>query len=217
MSDASPSTDKHIALKYLGLPADYTPSPTLEPLEFLSKHLNELPPSILAVTFPDVKQRSQLPVIRNRRLKYVESSPAELEFDQAKGKWPSLWTGPLRPPPHSTSQQVPSKDESDVDWVKSGGFLPGSTRHVGKLGDLLGGYEEERNMESMRQRRAEQREKEENEFIPEEDSDSDSDESGLPTKDEEPSQEDFLRRVREKIIYGLLSVSSLVIQVKLLV
>jgi len=205
-----PSSDKNIALKYLGLPDDYHPSPSAEPLLFLAKHLTELSPDILVVAFPDVKQRTHVPTIRNRRLKYIESRPREFEFDEARSRWPSLWSGPLRRGPRISQTNT----EDDLSWVRGGGFLNGSARHVGKLGELLAAYEEERDAEDLRLRRAEQRAKEEAEFIPEEDSESEEDEDSEIEQSQvvpepEPSPEEFVRRVHEKFIYGLLSVSAI--------
>ena len=85
--------------------------------------------------------------------------------------------------------------------------------HVGKLGMLLAGYEEERSAEHVRaQRRAAV---DELDRVPEEeDSDEEEEEEDVredvPPAAEEESVEDakawFLRRVRERFIYGLLEV-----------
>ncbi|KAF4602116.1 hypothetical protein EYR40_005320 [Pleurotus pulmonarius] len=80
--------------------------------------------------------------------------------------------------------------------------MSGSTQHVGKLGDLLAGYEEERQAEHLRDiRRATQRE---DHFIPEEDDDDSEDD--LPPEIETPAQaqSSFLRMLKERFIYGLL-------------
>ena len=74
--------DKVPALKYLGLPEDYSPAPDSDPIAFLNLHLSQLPPNILQL-FSDItthKQRTSLVSIRNRRLRYVNTCPPELRF-----------------------------------------------------------------------------------------------------------------------------------------
>lgn len=208
-TEAIASTSKaSSALSYLGLPDDYSPSPDKQSIEFLTKHFRELPPHLLshfsANTTP--KQRSVIPAIRNRRLRYVDSNPPELSFASAKTTWPTLWPG--REPPGREQ----GKDERE--WAEK--FFLGSSLkpHVGKLGMLLAGYEEERSAERVRaQRRAAA---DELDRIPEEE---DSDEGEEEEEEEEeqvqpPVEEDsvedaktwFLRCVRERFIYGLLEV-----------
>jgi len=99
------------------------------------------------------------------------------------------------------------KDERD--WVQNG-FLEGAMKHVGKLGTLLGDYEEEREAERVRILRRERAA--EVAFVPEEDSDSEDeemeeDESITPVDEEmkpEEAKASFERLVRERFIYGLL-------------
>jgi hypothetical protein len=82
-------------------------------------------------------------------------------------------------------------------------FLQGSTKHVGKLGGLLGGYEEEREAERVRVLRRERAV-----FVPEEDESSD--EEANNTAMEEPLEEaraSFERQIRERFVYGLLEAS----------
>ncbi|KAG5221573.1 catalytic protein [Salix suchowensis] len=174
-------------LIYLGLPPDYRPSPQDEPLEFLTKHL------LLQCTTP--KQRTTIPLIRNRRLKYIESSPGEFKFESARNTWAALWEG------QDHRVLFKQSGEEERAWAKRE-FMSGSTQHVGKLGDLLAGYEEERQAEHMRDiRRATQRE---DYFIPEEDDDDSEDD--LPPDVETPAQaqSSFLRLLKERFIYGLL-------------
>jgi len=84
-------------------------------------------------------------------------------------------------------------------------FLGGAKQHVGKLGTLLGGYEEERTAERFRMER--RRREAEEPFVPEEDEDT-SDEEDLASAPPEESPEDarltFERLVKERFIYGLL-------------
>ncbi|PCH41512.1 hypothetical protein WOLCODRAFT_131970 [Wolfiporia cocos MD-104 SS10] len=185
-------------LSYLGLPNDYTPSPDAQPIEFLSRHLRQLPPHLLShfssTTTP--KQRSVIPAIRNRRLRYADSNPPQLRLSAAKATWPTLWPG--REPPGR------EQGEDERAWAEK--FFMGSLKpHVGKLGMLLGGYEEERESERVRSIRRAQAEALES--LPEEDESSDEDGEEQPLEEEE-SPEDvqswFIRRIREQFIYGLL-------------
>ncbi|KAK0206415.1 hypothetical protein DFS33DRAFT_1272898 [Desarmillaria ectypa] len=192
-------------LSFIALPSDgsYHPSPTAEPIDFLKRHLQHLPPHLViqfsSVTTP--KQRAAIPTVRNRRLKYAESNPTDLSFTVARSTWPTLWEGRER--------RGVEEGKEEKDWAQHE-FLHGSIKHVGKLGDLLGGYEEEREAERVRSIR---REEAKEEFVPEEDeSDSDEDESeqvsnalaNLEFESEGDQKIFFLRRVKERFIYGLL-------------
>ncbi|KAI0711078.1 hypothetical protein C8T65DRAFT_188459 [Cerioporus squamosus] len=98
MSATSSFDDKPV-LTYLGLPPSYEPSPRHAPIEFLKRHVRELPPHLLSlfssITTP--RERTTIPAIRNRRLKFTESNPAELSLANAKATWPALWEGRERP------------------------------------------------------------------------------------------------------------------------
>lgn len=187
--------------KYLGLPTSYEPSPRTAPVDFLRKHVRELPPHLLALfsstTTP--KERTTIPAIRNRRLKYAESNPPELSLVNAKSTWPALWEGRERP------GQEQAKEEKD--WAERE-FLGGSDKQqVGKLGTLLGEYEEER--ESERVRTVRRQRAEYIESLPEEDEDTDDEEDELPIPAElipAENEEYFLRTVKERFIYGFLEV-----------
>ena len=191
-----------LLLKYLGLPSEYAPNPTHDPIGFANKHLRELPPNMarLLSSSTTPKQRTQIPTIRNRRLRYTESSPAELSFNQAKSTWPTLWQG----------REVRGKDEGkdEQDWADNE-FLGGSKKHVGKLGTLLGGYEEEREAEKVRNMR--RREAEIAESLPEEEEDTTDEDEPPPQNFEDESPKDaqiwFVRLIKERFIYGLLDVS----------
>lgn len=103
--------------------------------------------------------------------------------------------------------------QDERDWVQAS-FLEGSTIHIGKLGALLGDYEEEREAERVRVLRRERAA--ETAFVPEEDSDSDEEEDSLAVTPDpadegmkpEEAKAAFERLVRERFIYGLLDVSS---------
>ncbi|KAF6762095.1 hypothetical protein DFP72DRAFT_877969 [Ephemerocybe angulata] len=197
--------DEAPSLKYLGLPEDYSPSPKGEPISFLKKHLAQLPPHLLPdyglITTP--KQRTVIPLIRNRRLQYTRNAPVELNFVQARNTWPHLWEGRLEP-------GVEERKEEKA-WAEDN-FMAGSDSHVGKLGRLLADYEEERENERVRALR---RIKADHEILPEEDEDSDLEEEEEDgEEEEEPPQsepetdaqkrEDFERRINERFVYGLL-------------
>lgn len=188
-------------LSYLGLPADYEPSPKTSTIQFLRKHLPQLPPDVLCkfsyITTPKV--RTTLIPIRNRRLRYVNTHPTELGFTSARNRWPELWEG---------RERTGEGGKEEKDWVQTQ-FLEGQTTHVGKLGHLLGDYEEEREAERMRMIRRElaettieEEEEEESETEEEEDAGVEVEES------EEEKRRYFELLVRERFIYGLLAVST---------
>ncbi|VDC04084.1 unnamed protein product [Peniophora sp. CBMAI 1063] len=196
------SIESQKMLVYLGLSPDYDPAPDVKPIQFLSIHLHELPASLL-IQFTDLlspRQRSVIPAIRNRRLKYTQGNPVELRFTEARRTWPTLWEGRER---RGVEEGADERAWADTD------FLEGSQRpHVGKLGKMLGELEEEREAERVRTIRREQATAEE--FIPEEDEDEDESEDDTPPPDNatppdpQADMELFSRRVRERFIYGLL-------------
>ena len=202
-SEETQSQNVALALKYLGLPADHEPSPERAPIDFLSKHLQHLPPNILELFSPIVtpKQRTVIPAIRNRRLRYAESGPPALSLSIAKATWPTLWPGKVTP------ELAREPGNQEKQWVENE-FLVGQEKKVGKLGELLRGYEEEREAERARALRRQQRELEEE--LPEEDEDTDDEEYANLVANEEMSTEEanalFMRRIKEKLIYGLLDV-----------
>ena len=202
MSAAS-NFDGAPVLSYLALPQDYHPSPNSAPVEFLRKHIRELPPHLLALFSANTspKERTVVPVIRSRRLKYAESKPPELSLVDAKSTWPALWEGRERP---GTDQ-----GKAEKEWVEKE-FLGGvAQQQVRKLGGLLGDYEEERELERVRTVRRQRAEYIES--LPEEDeeSDEDKDEDDLePIPEPSPAENEewFLRNVKERFIYGFLEV-----------
>ena len=200
-----PQSNESIILKYLGYPTGHEPSPTRAPIQFLSQNIRYLPPHLLQL-FSDTttpKQRASVSAIKNRRLRYMESGPAELSFQAARTTWPSLWQGP------EIQSQIRAEGKEEAEWAKTD-FLGGAKQHVGKLGPLLGEYEEERESERIRGVRRQQREYEE--ALPEEDEDSDDEEAARAVAAEEPTSEEardlFLRTIKERFIYGLLDVST---------
>ncbi|KAH8119922.1 hypothetical protein DFH11DRAFT_18171 [Phellopilus nigrolimitatus] len=183
-------------LDYLGLPEDYRPLPSLEPIEFLRKHLRQLPLQLLftfsVVTTP--KQRTLVPTIRNRRLKYTSSQPSNLGFEAARNSWPALWRGRDVGPKRGQGERNDEKE-----WADSM-FLGGHKQHVGKLGSLLGDYAEEREAERLRMQR-----RSEGNSVPLEDySDEDSEGEAILEDSPEEARANFERLIRERFIYGLL-------------
>jgi hypothetical protein len=191
--------DSNTVLTYLGLPLDYDPSPALAPIPFLTKHLRQLPPNILhwfsSITTP--QQRTAVLLIRNRRFNFAQSNPPEFHFPAAMQRWPTLSEEPKR------IGQEEAREEKE--WAETT-FLGGKSQaYVGKLGTLLGGYEEERHLERQRQAKRSRLD----DFLPEVDESSDEEEEGSGPGTPESAQalrELFLRRVRERFIYGHLEV-----------
>ncbi|KAI0682901.1 hypothetical protein BC835DRAFT_1297549 [Cytidiella melzeri] len=199
----SDSTNIKVVLSYLGLPDNYNPSPATSPVSFLTKHLQHLPQNHLSLfsTLVTPRQRSEIPAIRNRRLRYAESQPPEFSGSHAKAAWPTLWQGKF------TVDLGKETAKEEQEWADKD-FLDGKAKQVGKFGALLGGYEEERGAELARELRRQQREWEES--LPEEDEDSDEEDGTeeLETEHSEMTAAEadavFARRVKEKFIYGLL-------------
>ena len=196
-------------LRYLGLPEDYEPRPSTDPIEFLKRHLRQLPSALLqplsSITTP--KQRTIVPIIRNRRLKYTKSDPPVFSYNEARKTWPALWKGAP-----SGTRLGREEREDEKKWANTS-FLEGRKQHVGKLGDLLGDYAEEREAEQARAfRRAAAQD-----FVPEEEEDSD-ESDGVDggashtnvDETEEELRENFERLIQERFIYGLLDVSKTV-------
>ena len=205
MSDAPAGSKSNVlvVLRYLGLPQDYQPSPLTEPVDFLSKHMPSLPQNLLSLFSSQVtaKQRTVLPAIRNRRLRYFESSPPEFAMPAATALFAYLWPGTLG------NNVAREEAEDEKQWADKE-FLGGHGKQVGKLGALLGGYEEEREAERTRALRRQQREAEES--FPEEDEDTDDEEAAAEAAKEELTPQEaeqlFKRRLKERFIYGLLEV-----------
>ncbi|KAI6105847.1 hypothetical protein F5141DRAFT_1126388 [Pisolithus sp. B1] len=173
-------------LSYLGLPPDYSPLPSGSPIEFLR--------NFALITTP--KQRSLIPDMRNRRLRYIETAPKQLELESAKARWPHFWSAYERYGKRAA--------EDEKQWANTS-FLDGMQQQVGKLGSLLGEYEEEREAERARCLKRSQGGGEDDEFIPEED-ESDSDMGDAADVQESPEElsVDFERQIKELFIYGLL-------------
>ncbi|CAG7848558.1 SubName: Full=Uncharacterized protein {ECO:0000313/EMBL:CCA66532.1} [Serendipita indica DSM 11827] len=187
-------------LRYLSLPADNEPSPSKDPIGFLKQYISILPPSLLQLCFSDVLtplERSKIPAIRNRRLDYHSSAPAQLSFPVARNKWVTLWDevapagAVLR---EDWRDQAKEGRRDEETWAESN-FLAGKTLagERNRLGKLLGGYEEERELEGS--------DEEEEEM---DDQDVVGGERGWNSGDNEQLRRVFERVLKERLIDGLL-------------
>ena len=208
--------DAQIILKYLDLPPSYTPSPSSDPKSFLEVHIHHLPPNLLArfASTLNIYERSSLPVIRNRRTQYLQSAPEEYTFEGARKRFPDLWESIAL----ASGDSAPRVDvraaaregaEDEKKWAERE-FLGGTRGQVGKLGTLLGGYEEERVAVQEREKRRERAKLREIEKETEEEFEESSDEEELDSppgpEDLAQARETFTRLVKERFIYGLLEV-----------
>jgi hypothetical protein len=148
---------------YLSLPTE-TLLPA-DPLDLLATYIHALPRTLLEpfteITTP--RQRARLRPIKSRRLMYASTTPtpAFLLADAGRLRWPLLWErmgGSSLPTTASAGVQEEEK------WVRDrflGGLVEPNagvadkevTQHVKKLGGLLRGFEEEREMEHVRERK----------------------------------------------------------------
>ena len=210
-------SDAQIILKYLDLPPSYSPSPSSEPKSFLEVHIHQLPPNLLArfASALDIHDRSSLPVIRNRRTQYVQSAPKEYTFEGARRRFPDLWESIALargdPASRMDVRAVAREDAEDEKRWAEREFLGGTRGQVGKLGTLLGGYEEERVAVQEREKRRERIKLREIEKETEEEFEESSDEeldSPPGPEDLAQARETFTRLVKERFIYGLLEACS---------
>lgn len=145
---------------------DLSASETLpeDPVEILIKYAETLPRELLepfsSLTTP--RDRARVRAIKSRRIIYTQSTPTPDILSSASGglRWPLLWErmgGSSLPP-----TAIPSGDgvSDEEKWVREqfqggvGDEEGGEVRqHVKKLGGLLRGFEEEREMEHMRERK----------------------------------------------------------------
>lgn len=225
-----------LVFNHLGLGSDYEPNPSSDPIAFLQKHLTQLPQSILLrfSTIINPKDRTIVSAIRNRRYKYTSSKPQELTGEHARDTWKELWQGPSEDTMARIRRLQAQANSDERSWAETN-FLGGQKQHVGKLGGLLGkvsvstsvqcnsadpqspgDYAEERAAESLRKDR---RLVHVDEFIPEEETDSEEEESSGNAAREDTFDElkdSFERTLRERLIYGLLDVSVTVTSILLL-
>jgi len=113
-----------------------------------------------------------------------------------------LWTGD---PSDGGPRRGRAEGLEEKDWADRE-FLGGAKQHVGKLGTLLGDYEEDRAAERFRMDR--RRREAEEPFVPEENEDTSDEEDLASAPPEEESSEEarsaLERLVKERFIYGLL-------------
>lgn len=154
-----------------------------DPLQILADHVDTLPRSLLQpfaeLTTP--RDRAKIRAIKSRRVMHASTvpPPAFLSADAGRLRWPLLWErmgGSSLPPP---SQALREEEK----WVREkfqGGEQEGANgevhQHVKKLGGLLRDFEEEREMENVRERKRVERRMDEDgeEFDSESDEEDDS-------------------------------------------
>lgn len=214
-----PEIDRQV-LRYLSLPEDYTPKPSVSPLDFLRQHLSNLPPSLLQSQFAPILSplaRTVLPAIRNRRLAFHSSAPSIFTFPVARNQWVEIWDeiAPGSVLQENWRDQATREGQDEESWAE-GSFLKdkevaGNRRRLGKL---LGGYEEERIGEEERQKRSRRlraaqnvvpAEEEERDEEDEEESEVDSDDEVKPV-DKQHLKTVFERVLKERFIDGRLNV-----------
>ncbi|KAG8908176.1 hypothetical protein FRB99_008719 [Tulasnella sp. 403] len=217
----SPLFDSPAILKYLGLSANYVPSPRDAPLEFLTKHLQQLPPEYLS-PFSQLltpRQRTSVLGIRNRRAVYAMSSTGRQKFGwvEARKQDPIAYesymiaaTGisgmPLAGDETEPTREFRKGEEEAIDernWAEEN-FLGGAAmyqRHAPQ--SLLGQFEEEREAERIRSLRREARKQ--MDLEEQEEEESDDDDPGEQVKESpEEARAAFERVVRERFVDGLL-------------
>ncbi|OCF40894.1 hypothetical protein I317_05252, partial [Kwoniella heveanensis CBS 569] len=167
--------DVQSILSYLDPSASSSGSATalpLPPLEFLRKHFDQLPPSLLNhFAFIPPKQRTSIPSVKHRRLLHAtaESRPAFLDGSEGRLRWPLMWErlggDPFPPPSHGVEEEerwvsekfMPTADgratDSAVSALDANGVEVATTntnQQVKKLGGFLRLLEEEREAEGVR-------------------------------------------------------------------
>ncbi|EJD44167.1 hypothetical protein AURDEDRAFT_145195 [Auricularia subglabra TFB-10046 SS5] len=201
-------------LNYLDLPDTYKPSPSTSPLAFLKQHLHQLPKH-LAIYFASrvpARTRTTLPLVRNRRLNYVQSGAGSvaLGWQNGRARWPLLWEQS-----GSTRDDIKPGELNGAEeraWANRH-FMHGRGGELNKLGALLAEYEAEREAERTRQLRRDDAVRQS--MMPqvaeeEEDSDEEVEEDDDPPVSEDPVETveehrlAFERRLQERFIYGLL-------------
>ncbi|KAG9002354.1 hypothetical protein FRB94_003970 [Tulasnella sp. JGI-2019a] len=226
-----PTFDPHPSLRYLSLPNEYIPSPNTNPVEFLERHLQDLPQSLLSpfslILTP--RQRTTLVRIRNRRTIWASSSDGikQLSWQNVRREDPISYetymiatAGSRGAPlagasdPSAPEREIRSGEEEaheERHWAETN-FLGGAneyTRHVGegRFAKLLGEFEEEREVERHRELRAEvwKRQQEGEESYQEEEEDSEGEEvTEQPFESPEEARRSFERVIREQFIDGRL-------------
>lgn len=140
---------------YLELPPDVLLP--IDPLRILTEYVDTLPRTLLEpfaeITTP--RERARVRTIKSRRIMHASSRPppAFLSADAGRLRWPLLWErmggSTALPPPSSSVRE-------EETWVKDQFLGEGdgdSRQHVKKLGGLLRGFEEEREAETVRERK----------------------------------------------------------------
>lgn len=243
-STPSVDVDATRILGYLGLPPDYSPSPQTQPVEFLNQYLSVMAfhaHSPHVAFFSDLlspRQRTAVKLIKNRRTQYaLNSNSSALRWDEGRNLEPHIWDSMNAGVSHSTAAATssnpppprPGADAGDQEreWVESsfigyrsapasGSAGPSTSKgYVGRLGNLLAEYEEEREADRLRTMRRERAavaamaKETEEEFDSDSDSESTEANDDATAADEQESAEEirsaFERVLRERFIDGLLN------------
>jgi hypothetical protein len=208
-------------LRYLVLDTDYRPSPDQNPIEFLKRHMSQLPPHLLVLfkAHPEATPRARASVaaIRNRRCNYAATDPKALDPDALSETDVDIWDliNEERARALTTKRPPEQQDEDVADertWANNQ-FQDGEKMHVGKIGELLAELEGERKRErerAVRRQVAVARAREE-ETVEEEEESSDEEEKlesiGPAQNWPDPAENNIRRTIRERFISGLLPVS----------
>ncbi|KAJ1308662.1 hypothetical protein OPQ81_004356 [Rhizoctonia solani] len=205
-------------LRYLALDSDYKPSPDDSPIEFLKRHMSQLPPHLLilfnAHSQVTPRARASVPTIRNRRCAYVATEPKTLDPDVLSKTDPGVWDLVNSERAQALTIRRPvDEDEAEADerdWA-SNQFQDGNKMHIGKIGELLAELEGERRREQERAIRRQvlvSRAREE-ETLQEEEESTDEERESVSAGPErlrpDPAEEDIRRTIRERFISGLLT------------
>ncbi|QRV72785.1 hypothetical protein RhiJN_00799 [Ceratobasidium sp. AG-Ba] len=212
----SSSFDGAAILKYLALDADYDPSPTENPIEFLKRHMLQLPPHILVLFSQNPKAtpraRTSVPAVKNRRCNYAVGEPRALDPDVLSKTDPEVWDIVNEERPQGQAIQRPAAPERDEDVEDERAWADREFQgsHIGKIGELLAELEGERARERLRtirrqaavaRQRREETEEEFDESSDEEEEEGDA--TGVAGHINGPER-DLRRLVRERFISGLL-------------
>ncbi|CAE6497749.1 unnamed protein product, partial [Rhizoctonia solani] len=207
-------------LRYLALEPDYEPSPDESPIEFLKRHMSQLPPHLLVLFNAHAKAtpraRASVPAIRNRRCAYIATEPKALNPDTLSKVDAGVWDLVSSERAQALTIRRPvvtEEDEAEVDerdWA-SNQFQGGNKMHVGKIGELLAEMEGERRRERERAVRRQvlvARAREE-ETLQEEEESSGEEAENIPSGPErfrpDPGEEDIRRAIGERFIGGILT------------
>lgn len=125
------------------------------PLDFLRKNLYTLPPNLLiyfeSITTP--KERSQIAIIKKRRINFAKSSTNTFKSDAGRFRDPSnfeLSVERNEKGHHPSFQYAQDAGQSESKWLENESMMSNNTK-LNRLGSLLSEYESERDSRSYTQ------------------------------------------------------------------